>query len=171
MEHVNWELKARDPSPERSLAVCRALRARAKGEIWQRDVYFDVPLGRLKLRDEKPGQPHLIHYVRADNSREPASRYRTAMVENAATTTELLSACLHHWCTVTKRRQLFLWNEVRIHLDEVDQLGSFIEFEVPRQIGSDLQRGYELIEELTAAFSIDAAQLVTTGYADQLLLR
>jgi hypothetical protein len=31
--------------------------------------------------------------------------------------------------TVTKRRQRFIWEQVRIHLDDVERLGSFIEFE------------------------------------------
>ena len=46
----NVELKARDLDPIRSLAVCRELDADDRGTLWQRDTYFDVARGRLKLR-------------------------------------------------------------------------------------------------------------------------
>lgn len=50
----NVELKARDPEPERSSSVCRALGAEDRGVIAQRDTYFDVVRGGLKLREESP---------------------------------------------------------------------------------------------------------------------
>jgi hypothetical protein len=34
----------------------------------QRDTYFHVPRGRLKLREEKGATPHLIAYERLDLS-------------------------------------------------------------------------------------------------------
>ena len=51
----NIELKASDPDPERSLAVVLGLRARDRGVLRQRDTYFRVSSGRLKLREEEPG--------------------------------------------------------------------------------------------------------------------
>ena len=51
----NVELKATDPDPDRSLAVCLALGADDRGVLVQRDTYFRVPDGRLKLREETPG--------------------------------------------------------------------------------------------------------------------
>lgn len=50
----NIELKASDPDPARSLAVCRALGAEGRGRIAQRDAYFEVARGGLKLREEQP---------------------------------------------------------------------------------------------------------------------
>src|SRR3712207_5002758 len=47
----NVELKATDPDPQRSLAVCLELGAEDRGVIVQRDTYFRVPTGRLKLRE------------------------------------------------------------------------------------------------------------------------
>ena len=51
----NIELKASDPDPERSLAVVLGLGARDRGHLRQRDTYFRVTTGRLKLREEDPG--------------------------------------------------------------------------------------------------------------------
>ena len=50
----NIELKAFDPDPGRSLAVVLGLGARDRGVIHQRDTYFKVASGRLKLREEEP---------------------------------------------------------------------------------------------------------------------
>src|ERR687887_292601 len=62
----NVELKARDPDPERSLARARALGAEDRGELRQRDTYFDAPSGRLKLREQEPGGAELIAYERVE---------------------------------------------------------------------------------------------------------
>ena len=51
----NVELKATDPDPARSLAIVRELGAEDRGVLHQRDTYFRVPEGRLKLREETPG--------------------------------------------------------------------------------------------------------------------
>ena len=68
----NIELKASDPDPERSLAVVLGLGARDRGLLRQRDTYFRVTTGRLKLREEDPGGAVLIQYDRvdADEARE-----------------------------------------------------------------------------------------------------
>lgn len=60
----NVELKAKNPDSERSLATCRALGAVDRGVISQRDTYFEVSSGGLKLREESPGGPHLIQFER-----------------------------------------------------------------------------------------------------------
>jgi adenylate cyclase class IV len=73
--HRNIELKARDPDPRRSLAVCAELGAKDYGELWQRDTYFVVPQGRLKLREQRPGSTHLIQYDRTDRPQQRESRY------------------------------------------------------------------------------------------------
>jgi adenylate cyclase class 2 len=62
----NLELKARDLDPARSGQVCQELGAEDKGTLIQRDTYFEVPRGRLKIREEPGAVPHLIAYERPD---------------------------------------------------------------------------------------------------------
>ncbi|MGZ4385055.1 MAG: hypothetical protein ACXVY3_10695, partial [Gaiellaceae bacterium] len=67
----NVELKARDPDPRRTRARCREIGAVEQGTLRQRDTYFRVASGRLKLRqveDEVGGV--LVQYRRSD---EPAA--------------------------------------------------------------------------------------------------
>ncbi len=61
-------MKARDGDRARSLALCEALGAGDRGELIQRDTYFNVAIGRLKLREERDAAAHLISYVRAESA-------------------------------------------------------------------------------------------------------
>jgi adenylate cyclase, class 2 len=62
----NIELKAADADPAASERACRALGAVDCGVLAQRDTYFAVERGLLKLReDSEAGTGELIFYVRA----------------------------------------------------------------------------------------------------------
>ncbi|MGB9183792.1 MAG: class IV adenylate cyclase [Solirubrobacteraceae bacterium] len=165
----NIELKARDDDPDWSLGVCRILGAEDHGTIQQRDSYFDVRRGGLKLREERPGSVHLIQFERADEPQQRESRYRIAGIEDGPQLRAVLQAALGVRVLVAKRRRLHIWRDVRIHLDEVDRLGTFIELEAVAAPESDLTREHALLEELRAAFAISDDRLVSRGYAAQLL--
>lgn len=79
-----------------------------------------------------------------------------------------LAAAIGVRVVVTKRRRLFLWRDVRIHLDDVEQLGRFIELEAVAPSDSDLTHEYQLIAELRDALTITDERLVAVGYAEQL---
>jgi adenylate cyclase class 2 len=164
----NIELKAVDPSPGRSLETCRALGAQDCGLIRQLDTYFDVGHGGLKLRQESPGRPHLIQFERADGPEQRLASYRVIEVDDAGVLRAALDAALGIRGVVEKRRHLFLWQRIRIHLDEVRGLGHFIELEAVACAESDLSREHRLVAELRAAFEITADRLCATGYAGQL---
>jgi predicted adenylyl cyclase CyaB len=162
----NVELKAVDPDPDRSLAVCRAIGAADHDVIRQRDTYFDVRRGALKLREETPGRPHLIHYERAAEPRARQSSYRIVAVADPDGLREALAAAFGVRCVVEKQRHLFVWRDVRIHLDDVDGLGRFIELEAVAPADSDLTAEHELVAELRRAFGLADEHLRGQGYAE-----
>jgi len=164
----NIELKARDLDLDASLRACLALGARDHGTIWQRDTYFDVPRGGLKLREEQPGNAHLIQFSRAEQPQQRESRYRIAEVTDVAALLPVLADAIGIWVTVVKQRHLLLWDTVRIHLDEVEKLGSFIELEAVAPADSDLSREYALITQLRGVLQITDDRLEARGYAGQL---
>jgi adenylate cyclase, class 2 len=164
----NIELKARDPERKQTLEACLTIGASDEGELWQRDTYFVVPRGGLKLREQQPGQAHLIHFDRADLPEERESRYRIAPVEDGEALLLALEAALGTRGTVEKSRHLFLRQSVRIHLDEVIGLGSFIELEAVAPADSDLSHERRLVAELREVFGITDDRLCATGYAAQL---
>ena len=141
MAQVNVELKARDPDPEATLARCLALGAVETGVLVQRDTYFAGRDGRLKLREQDGERPELIAYRRPDSSEASESTYVLAPVADADAMAEALDAGLGATVVVSKRRRLLLWEGVRIHLDEVEGLGSFVEFEAVLPDAGDVDDG------------------------------
>jgi homotetrameric cytidine deaminase len=166
----NVELKARDPDPARTLERVLALGAEEIGEMTQRDTYFQRARGRLKLREqETDGSPlfdELIEYSRADSTDPRTSTYRRVPVADAAPLREALDAAYGTLVTVTKRRKLLMWEGVRIHLDEVEDLGSYLEFEAVGEVGGDLTTEYMKVKRLRDELGIDEDDLIATSYAD-----
>ena len=74
----------------------------------------------MKLR-EIEGQPaQLIWYVRPDEQAPKASDYLVVPVADAPLLKSALTAAFGVGGVVDKRREIFLWHNVRIHLDEVE---------------------------------------------------
>jgi predicted adenylyl cyclase CyaB len=165
----NIELKARDGDPERSLACCRELGAVDHGVLWQRDTYFPVASGWLKLREQRPGDAVLIHYDRPDQPEQRESRYQLARVLDVEEARQALTDALGVTVTIVKQRHLFLWNSVRIHLDDVDGLGRFIELEAVAPPTSDLENEWRQVALLRQRLAITDENLVAAGYAQQMM--
>jgi homotetrameric cytidine deaminase len=163
----NVELKALDPDPVRSLATCRELGAEDRGVLRQRDTYFRTRAGRLKLREEEPGGAVLIQYDRPDTAEARESRYRLTRVDDPDDLRASLDAALGTLVVVEKERRLLLWDGVRIHLDTVEGLGSFVELEGVAPPDSDLEPEREKVAHLQQALGI--GEVLTDSYSDQLL--
>ncbi|MBV8218347.1 MAG: cytidine deaminase, partial [Solirubrobacterales bacterium] len=167
MARVNVELKAVDRNPEATLARCVGLRATDGGVLRQRDVYFMARRGRLKLRVEEGALGgELIAYRRTDDSEPTESGYVLAPTAAPEELAEALEATLGTVAVVTKRRHLFLWEGVRIHLDEVDGLGSFIELEAVLPDAGDMAAARSKVDRLRGELGISDDALVAVGYAD-----
>jgi homotetrameric cytidine deaminase len=165
--HRNVELKARDPDPAQTLERAIAAGAEEQGVLRQRDTYFAVPRGRLKLREEDPGGATLIGYERPDDASERVSSYRLVEVPEPGALREALAAANGVAVVVDKRRRLLLWERtVRLHLDDVSGLGSFLEIEAVAQPGSDLGRERDQVARLRDLLEIRDDALVEGSYAD-----
>jgi homotetrameric cytidine deaminase len=167
----NVELKALDPDPARSLAICRDLGAEDRGVLVQRDTYFRASTGRLKLRVEEPGGATLVQYDRPDAAQARVSAYRLVPVAagEADGLLAALDAALGTLVVVEKERHLLLWEGVRIHLDRVAGLGTFVELEGVAEPDSDLSRERARVDELAAALGIDPQRTLADSYSDRLL--
>jgi homotetrameric cytidine deaminase len=165
----NVEVKALDPDPARSLAVCRELGAEDRGVLLQRDTYFRAPSGRLKLREEGDAGATLVQYDRPDAAEARVSRYRLVAIAEAEGLREALDAALGTLVVVDKERHLLLWHGVRIHLDRVRGLGSFVELEGVAEPGSDLSAERRRVDALADALGIGPDRIVAESYSDRLL--
>ena len=164
----NVELKSSDPDPARTLELALKLGASDEGEIAQRDTYFGGSRARVKLREQTPGEDELIAYRRPDGDDAKGSDYLRVPVTDAAALKEALDASYGTKVVVTKRRHLLLWQNVRIHLDEVEGLGAYIELEGLVD-GDDDGSARERVERLRQELEIDDANLVAGSYSDLLL--
>jgi homotetrameric cytidine deaminase len=167
MASVNVELKARDPNPEVTTARCLNLGAVDQGELRQTDTYFVARRGRLKLRSQDGGAVELIAYRRPDSAGATESTYVRAPASESVL--EALGLALGTTVVVSKRRRLLAWEGVRIHLDEVEGLGSFIEFEAVLPDAGDLEAARAKVARLRSELGIEDDALVPVGYADLLI--
>jgi homotetrameric cytidine deaminase len=165
----NVELKSRDRDPARTLELALALGARDQGEITQRDTYFARARGRVKLREQTPGDDELIAYSRPDGVDARTSEYLRVAVPDAGALRGALDSAYGTIVVVVKRRRLLLWEDVRIHLDEVEGLGAYMELEAVAPPESDLSTEHEKVARLRAALEIDDADLIDSSYSDLLL--
>jgi homotetrameric cytidine deaminase len=166
----NVELKARDADPPATLQRALALGATDEGVLAQRDTYFERARGRLKLREQDGGREagaRLIAYNRPDDEAARTSAYRLAEVAEPAAVREALDAAFGTLVVVEKRRHLLLYENVRIHLDDVRDLGSFVELEAVAAPDSDLSREHELVARLREELALGEA--VASSYSDLLL--
>lgn len=146
--------------------TCDGLGAEPLGTLVQRDTYFEARKGRLKLRQEEGATPQLIAYERPNEREGRESRYWITEVAQSEALTAALSATLGVKAVVTKHRQLFLWQGVRLHLDRIESLGNFLEFEAVAAPDSDLAKKARQVQYLREAFEIDDVDLIGLSYCD-----
>jgi homotetrameric cytidine deaminase len=165
----NIEFKARDLQPARTLELALALGADDRGEIAQRDTYFSRARGRLKLREQDLGDDELIQYRRADTASARESEYRRVPVADAPALREALDEALGTLVVVEKRRRLLLHQNVRIHIDEVEGLGSFVELEGVVAPDADPASEHDKVTRLREQLEIPDEALLAESYSDLLL--
>ena len=165
----NVEIKARVRGDVRGLRErAGQLAAEPPTLLSQEDTFFETPRGRLKLRVPEEGPAELIWYERDDAAGPRSSEYLIAPVEKPEAMKRLLAACLGVRGVVRKERELFLAEDTRIHVDDVELLGCFIELEVVLPPEGDPGAGRQRCRELMGILGIDDDDLVDRAYIDLL---
>jgi len=124
-----------------------------------------VPHGRLKLREIDGATAELIQYARPDEPTARASDYVLALVTDPDRLRDALARALGVRAVVAKRRALYLWRHTRIHLDDVDGLGAFLELETVITDQSEAEARAE-IAEAAAALGIRDEDRLAGSYVD-----
>lgn len=160
----NLEYKARIDDPKVYQARARGLGADLWGDLRQTDTYYATPNGRLKLRETAGLQGELIFYRRDEDGADRASDYEVSRTTEPAVLRDLLSAALGVLAVVKKRRTLLVLDGTRIHLDNVEELGHFLELEVP-VTGDDAIAGDKL-NRLLGELGLTWEQCIRASYLD-----
>jgi predicted adenylyl cyclase CyaB len=168
---VNVEIKSRVWDPARIKFLVESF-ARTSGEqIEQEDVFFVVPRGRLKLRILSATSAELIYYEREDGAGPKESSYVLSRSSEPESLRNVLSESLGVRGVVREKRTLYQIGQTRIHLDEVEGLGSFAELEVVMNEGQSQTTGVEIAHRLMSQLEINPSDLIEHAYIDLLLAR
>jgi adenylate cyclase class IV len=126
----NIELKTRLVDREGVEAALVLLGAEKQWIRGQKDTFYAVPSGWLKLREADGAAPELISYQRSTHHDGPRpSDYEVRQLDDAMSWHRLLGHVLPVRGIVEKERTLWLWRHTRVHLDYVKGLGEHLELE------------------------------------------
>lgn len=165
----NVELKARLASLDAARQVAASLATERLTDQHQIDTYFHCHHGRLKLREISDAPAQLISYQREDATAATPSRYFLIDVPDPVAMRDGLTAALGILVQVEKRREIYFYKNVRIHLDQVTQLGTFLEFEAVLESEAQIAEGEAVVAWLQTQFAIGPQDLLTSSYSDMLL--
>ncbi len=163
---VNIEIKAR-------VRDFTALKKRAEllsdspvEVISQEDTFFITPRGRLKLRVLAPDRAQLVYYERPDSRGPKRSDYQVFETDDPASLKRTLALALGVRGVVKKIRYFYRAGQTRIHLDEVDGLGQFMELEVMLRPGQSDEQGQAIAGKLMDELGVPREALLEGAYMD-----
>lgn len=161
----NVESKFRYADHESVLARALDAGARDDGFLRQRDQFYGVPKGRLKLRTIDGRQSELIAYDREDTPESRASDYGRYTTSDPTSLADVLERALPRTDVVEKTRHLLILRNTRIHLDDVVGLGRFVELEtvMSEQPEDDAAREHD---EIITTLGLGGAKRIAVGYVD-----
>ena len=158
------EFKAELREVEVARRQCDVLGFKRIGALQQTDRYFKLPDGRLKQRTA-PGEPtEWLFYHRPNRVSPKMSTFTILSDEQARRRWGAHS--LRHWLTVEKRRELWMREAARVHIDEVTDLGNYIEFEVLVSPKHDVRECHRIIHELRERFGAVLGEPIAVAYCD-----
>ncbi|MEJ2280446.1 MAG: class IV adenylate cyclase [Candidatus Bathyarchaeota archaeon] len=167
LSHKMVELKAHIDDLEVVRKKLTTLGAKYIGTLHQKDQYFEVPEGRLKLREvEENNTLELIYYQREDIAGPKKDDAFILKVQEAEEFKEILEKILTPLILVKKVREIYHLQGTQIHLDIVEGLGKFVEFE--RQISDTdkTENGRKILENLMDQLQISSGNLESLSYCD-----
>ena len=138
------------------------------GVFHQIDTYYNVPKGRLKLREaEGKTDAELIYYERENVAKPKKGSVFIIVIPQPKIYKQSLQRIMETKAVVDKVREVYSYEGVQIHLDEVDGLGSFIEFErITTQDPVQQKKDLLKLERLREKLNINPERLESLSYSD-----
>lgn len=136
--------------------------------IAQEDIFFNTERGRLKLRILASDRAQLIYYLRSDQEGPKRSDYHIFETPDPENLKRVLSLAYGIRGVVKKTRYLYLVGQTRVHLDDVDGLGQFMELEVILKERQSNTEGEEIAERLMMSLGVERSDLLEGAYIDLL---
>lgn len=170
----NIEIKAFVPNRDKLIEnIEQNTTAEWTAIIDQHDTFYNAPNARLKLRRiARHCMYELISYSRADTLGPKTSTVNRTSIDNkdlAEKLHENLTQSLGVKIDLKKSRLLYMLGKTRIHVDTVEGLGEFVEFEVSINECDLIEDGEKTANELMHKLGIQEKDLLTGAYADHLM--
>src|SRR3989344_5486163 len=169
MKHLNIEIKAKCSDHEKIRSILKSRNGDFKGTDHQIDTYFKVNNGRLKLREGNI-ENFLIYYER-ENKEGP--KQSDIILFKSAPGSSLKSILVNAngvLTVVDKTREIYYIENVKFHIDTVQELGTFMEIEAIDEDGSiGKDKLLEQCNEYLKLFDISESDLISVSYSDLLL--
>lgn len=165
---TNIEIKARVSDFQDRCALAERLSGGPPEVLLQRDTFFRCARGRLKLRRFSATSGELIAYTRPDMAEAKRSDYTIVPTAAPDDLLATLDAALGTDAVVSKRRRLYRVGQTRIHLDEVEGLGTFMELEVVLASHQPPDDGHRIAAQLMEAMGVRRCDLIDCAYRDLL---
>lgn len=163
----NVEFKAELRDYELAKTICKAIGATEAEILDQVDTYFKVPSGRLKKREQNGEPTEFIFYDRADKAEARLSHY--VVYDEPTARQRFATDTLPVLVVVRKTRLLYLTGNIRIHLDQVEDLGKFLEIEAVVSRAHNVRDCHEKVHELRSKLKPALGEMLSVSYSDLLL--
>ena len=169
MQFINVEIKARCNHPEKIRAHLQSHQAEYIGLDFQTDTYYKVAKGRLKLREGNI-ENNLIYYERNNDTGPKDSHFQLIKIEDAKNLKEVLAKTNGIKTVINKKREIYYIDNVKFHIDEVTNLGSFVEIEAGNMLADFSKEQLKgQCEQYLQLFEIQESDLINISYSDMLL--
>jgi adenylate cyclase, class 2 len=167
--HINIEFKAKAANIILLEEKLKILSPVFIGIDHQIDTYFNIPKGRLKLR-EGSIESSLIYYERADTAGSKQSDVLLYEHTQNATLKQLLTKVHGIKAVVDKQRKIYFVDNVKFHFDTVKDLGTFIEVEA---IAKNEERTVAQLQEqcnyYANFFAVQQQDYISISYSDMVI--
>jgi len=124
---LNLELKVKLKSNKEVKNYLKKIKADFVKTLNQKDAYYKTKNGLLKLRIEN-GEQSIIKYLRNEKGKDRFSDYEVLHFSSGSSE-KFFEDLFEIETVVEKKRNLFMYDNTRVHLDEVKALGTFLELE------------------------------------------
>lgn len=161
----NLEIKLKMDSFKNILNSLVNISASDEGTLNQKDVYYQIGNGLLKLRVQN-GENMLIKYNRDESGNDRWSDYDILKL-SGEDVEKFLNGIFNIETIVDKERKLYLFKDTRIHLDTVNSLGLFLELETV--VTSSLDYAKDLFDEMVEILELDTGKQILSSYRDLML--
>ncbi len=169
MAHINIEIKAKSENQDKIREILKSRNADFKGIDHQIDTYFKVNNGRLKMREWNI-ENNLIYYKRENKPGPKQSDIILFDSDPKSSLKDILINSLGILVIVDKKREIYFIDNIKFHIDIVENLGTFVEIEAIDSKGNIWKdKLLEQAQFFLDLFKISEKDLISVSYSDLLL--